>query len=305
MSGRQLSPHLKLDTYLQSFYHVACKSFREAEGLISCQPFTEGEVVSFRAITYDKSGHVLTITLARPPANAIDLALARAVKEAVQEASSDDDVWVVIITGAGKAFSTGSVFDLKALHRRVRGTSRTQPQIASLRLSQTLLQLRKPVVAVINGDALGQGLELALACDIRLASRRARLGLPQVKQGIIPWDGGTQLLPRLVGRARAIELILTSRILTAREAQQIGLVNKVVASADLRAEAQELAEKLASAGPVASRYTKEAVVKGLDMPLEQGLSLEADLSILLHSTKDRAEGVRSFLERRKPSFRGE
>lgn len=262
--------------------------------------------MSFRAITYDKSGHVLTITLAHPPANAIDLALAQEIKEAVQEAASDDDVWVVIVTGAGKAFSTGSAYDLKALRTRGRGVRRTgAAQIVSLRLSQTLLQLRKPVVAAINGDALGQGLELALACDIRLASRGARLGLPQVKQGIMPWDGGTQLLPRLVGRARAMELILTSRILTAREAQQIGLVSKVVASADLSAEAQALAEKLASAGPIASRYTKEAVVKGLDMPLEQGLSLEADLSILLHSTKDRAEGVRSFLERRKPSFTGE
>ena len=157
----------------------------------------------------------------------------------------------------------------------------------------------------LNGDALGQGLELALACDIRVASETSRFGLTQVEEGSLPWDGGTQRLPRLVGRGSALEMILTSRILTAKEAMDIGLVNEIAAHDQVPVRAQQIAATIACHGPIATRYLKEAVTQGMDMTLEQGLRLEADLNITLQSTSDRAEGIRSFLDRRTPEYTGE
>jgi len=157
----------------------------------------------------------------------------------------------------------------------------------------------------INGDALGQGLELALSGDIRLASDRARSGFPQLETGVIPTDGGTQRLPRIVGRAKALELILTAETINAEEAFEIGLVNKVVAPESLASETQAIAQTIAAMGPIAARYIKEAVNKGLDLTLEQGLRLEADLYFLLHTTADRTEGIKAFLEKRPPRFRGQ
>jgi len=169
-----------------------------------------------------------------------------------------------------------------------------------------LAAVEKPTIAAINGDAIDQGLELALACDIRIAVAEARLGLTHLKRGLIPWDGGTQRLPRIVGRAWATDLLLTGRLIDAEEALRIGLLHQVVgdAKALLRA-VEEWANNILEAGPIALAYAKEAVVKGADMTLEQGLRLEADLAILLHSTHDRGEGIRSFLERRRPAYRGQ
>jgi enoyl-CoA hydratase/carnithine racemase len=170
--------------------------------------------------------------------------------------------------------------------------------------AQAVASVDRPVIAAINGEAIGPGLELALSCDLRIASDEARFGLPQLSQGFIPWDGGSQRLPRIVGRARALELLLTSRTIDAVEALRIGLVNKVVPAKALLPESQALARQLAAKGPIALRYAKEAVNKGLDLTLEQGLRLEADLYFLLHTTADRIEGVRAFLEKRPPRFRG-
>lgn len=165
-------------------------------------------------------------------------------------------------------------------------------------------RIEKPVIAAINGDALGQGLELALACDLRLAADGARLAITQVTQGLLPWDGGTQRLARLVGRGKALEMLLTGEAVEAREAQRLGLVNQVMPREGLASKTQELASRLAAHAPIAARYAKEAILKGMDMTLEQGLRLEADLSIILQTTEDRAEGLAAFLERRPPRFKG-
>jgi enoyl-CoA hydratase/carnithine racemase len=162
----------------------------------------------------------------------------------------------------------------------------------------------RPVIAAVDGDALGLGLEIALSCDIRIASEKARFGLPQVARGRIPLDGGTQRLPRIIGRGKAMELLLTAETISADEALEIGLVSKVVPPEALAGEVDKLAETIAAKGPIALRYLKEVVNKGLDMTLEQGLRLEADLYFLLHTTADRTEGIKSYLEKRPPKYKG-
>jgi enoyl-CoA hydratase/carnithine racemase len=171
-------------------------------------------------------------------------------------------------------------------------------------VAASVASLYPPVIAAINGDALGQGLELALGCDIRISAETAHFGLPQVAQGLIPMDGGSQRLPRLIGQARALELLLTAKTIDAREALDLGLVDKVVPQDRLRPEVEALATRLAAKSPIALRYAKEAVIKGMDLTLDQGLRLEADLYFLLHTTRDRSEGVRAFLEKRQARFKG-
>ena len=165
--------------------------------------------------------------------------------------------------------------------------------------------IEKPVIAAINGDALGQGLELALACDIRIASQKAHFGFPDVALGLIPSDGGTQRLPRIIGRGKALELILTAEIINAAEALEIGLVTKVVPAESLIAEVDALAKAIAGKAPISLRYIKEAINKGLDLTMEQGLRLEADLYFLLHTTGDRTEGIKAFQQKRPPEFKGQ
>ena len=243
------------------------------------------------AIVWNKQQHIARITLNRPQAsNAVDQEMAREMAEACREIGGDDDVYVVVITGAGDgAFCAGS-----------------EPEGATgYGVAACVAGLEQPVIAAINGDVLGEGLELALSCDIRLASRDAKFAMPQVARGAMPADGGTQRLPRIVGKGKALELIFTGETVGAEEALEIGLVSKVVAPEDLAAEAEALAQSLAGKAPIALRYAKEAVTKGLDLTLEQGLRLEADLYFLLHTTDDRTEGIRAFLEKRPPHFRGE
>ena len=157
----------------------------------------------------------------------------------------------------------------------------------------------------VESAALGQGLELALACDLRLAVQGAMLSLDQVSRGELPWDGGTQRLPRLLPPGVALDMVLTGRRMSAEEALAFGLVSAVVPTEALGQRAAELAEKIAAMAPIASVYAKEAVLKGLDAPLDQGVRLEADLAILLHTSRDRAEGIGAFLQKRKPRFTGE
>jgi enoyl-CoA hydratase len=160
-------------------------------------------------------------------------------------------------------------------------------------------------IAAINGDAWGEGLELALSCDIRIASEGARFCLPHTGYGLIPGGGGTQRLPRLVGKGKALEMTLTAEPIDAQEAFRTGLVNKVVPHDELLQEVEELAGRIIARAPIALRYAKEAVNKGLDLTLEQGLRLEADLYFLIQTTDDRMEGIRAFLEKRSPQFKGE
>ena len=177
--------------------------------------------------------------------------------------------------------------------------------VSQRRAASTLASVPIPVVAAINGDAVDHGLELALACDFRIACYGAQLGVTDVGRGVVPWDGATQRLPRLIGRSRALDMLLSSRLVSAEEALEMGLVNAVVAPSDLHQTTRQLAEIIASGAPIASRYAKEAVLGAMDLPLEQGLRLEADLNILLHSTKDREEGIRSFLDKAVPKYQGE
>jgi enoyl-CoA hydratase len=243
-------------------------------------------------VIYTKKGHIAHITLNRPEANnSVNQQLAQELEEVCGQIKQDDDIYVVTVTGAGdKAFCSGGELEP--------GTSRFSP-------ANAVASIDCPVIAAINGDALGQGLELALICDIRLASDKARFGLPQVARGLIPMDGGTQRLPRIVGRGKALELLLIAETISAEEALEMGLVSKIVPPKELASEVEVMAENIAAKGPIALKYVKEAVNKGLDMTLEQGLRLEADLYFLLHTTADRTEGIRAFREKRQPKFRGE
>ncbi|MFB3119553.1 MAG: enoyl-CoA hydratase/isomerase family protein, partial [Stenotrophomonas maltophilia] len=179
-----------------------------------------------------------------------------------------------------------------------------QQWIADLRVADSVAELPVPVIMALNGDALDHGLELALAGDIRLANENAKFGLTDLASGGFPWDGGTQRLPRLVGPAWAQDLILTGRVLDAHQALELGLVNRVTPPGQALAEARELAEQILRGGPLAARYVKEAVYQGVDLTLPRGLALEADLNIILQSTRDRAEGLASFAEKRPPRYSG-
>jgi len=239
---------------------------------------------------------VAVITLHRPEAgNAVDHAMAADLREACRSVIEDDAVHLAVVTGSGRHFS-------------VTDPSAKQPSspddFDSLRVAEALAAIPKPLLAALNGDAIGQGLEIALACDLRIASESARFALDHILHGAIPWDGGTQRLPRFIPRAIALELILTGKSISATEAKELGLVNEVAPAGEVLARATALANKLAAMAPIAANYVKEAAAKGMDVTLAQGLRLEADLAILLHSTSDRAEGLKSFLEKRAPHFAG-
>jgi enoyl-CoA hydratase len=242
----------------------------------------------YSTIIYTVKDHVATVTLNRPEAGKrLNLELAQELADVCRRINQDDDVYVVILSGAGdKAFCKGG------------GVEK-----AGYKAAAAIAAIEKPVIAAINGDALGVGLELALSCDIRLASDKAKFGFPEVAKGLIPADGGTQRLPRIVGRGKALELILTAGTITAKEALEIGLVSRIVPGKELMPEAEALARDIAAKGPIALRFIKEAVNKGLDLTLEQGLRLEADLYFLLHTTKDRTEGITAFREKRPPKFK--
>ena len=171
-------------------------------------------------------------------------------------------------------------------------------------LSKLISEFHRPVIAAIQGDIIGIMLELALACDMRIASESSHFGLPHIRTGAIPSDGGTQRLARIVGRSKAMEMILTGESIDARDAFKWGLVNQLSKPENLMSVATKIASGIASKAPVAVRYAKEAIVKGMDLKLEQGLRLEADLYFLLHTTSDRIEGIKAFQEKRKPRFHG-
>lgn len=222
--------------------------------------------------------------------NRIDLSLAQALCELAEDLEFDDSVAVVVLTASGPAFCLG-VEDGGDWEQRADWV-------------QAIAALTRPVVAVIEGDAIAEGCEMALACDLRVVSTRARFALPQLREGRLPHHGGTQRLPRLVGRMRALDLILTGRSVDAPEAEAIGLVSRVAVPEELEGTAHEVVAALCRMGPIALRYVKEAILTGADMPLDQGIRLEEDLYVLLQTTADRREGVDAFLARRRPVFRG-
>jgi enoyl-CoA hydratase/carnithine racemase len=244
------------------------------------------------------------VTLCRPDRdNAIDASFVRDLRDACEAMSSRDDVRAVLLAAEGDHFSRGWDWDA-LLGETTDAASAFREQGIPTDPFGCLAGLPQPIVCAINGEATGAGLELALACDVRVASEDARFSLPEVSRGLLPFAGGTQRLPRLVGRGKAIEMILTGEPVDASEALRIGLVSAVAPRDRLIDEAEAIAARIAERGPLAVRYAKEAISRGLEMPLEQALRFETDLTIILQTTEDRAEGVRAFLEKRRAEFKG-
>jgi enoyl-CoA hydratase len=252
----------------------------------------------------EKEDGVRVLTVHRPEKlNALNSDVLAALDRGLAECEADTGLRCVIVTGSGeKAFIAGA--DIGELSRLTPIEGR-EHSLRGQALLNRIANLTIPSIAAINGYAYGGGLELAMACTLRVASENARMGLPETSLGILPGYGGTQRLARLVGRARAFELILTSeKGLTAQEAERIGLVNRVVPAGQALAAARELAGKIAANGPAACRYAMEAIRRGLEMPLAEGQAFEATLFGLCAATEDMKEGMTAFLEKRPPKFAG-
>jgi enoyl-CoA hydratase len=259
--------------------------------------------MDFKFIIYEKSEGVATITLNRPEAlNAFSKEVVAEAMQALEEIKNDENVRVVVLTGAGeKAFSAGA--DIKTMI----GMNALKARDLSLmgeRLCVALENLEKPVIAAINGFALGGGLEVAMACDLRIASETARMGQTEINIGLIPGWGGTQRLTRLVGRGKAKEFVFTGKMFDAKTAEQLGLVNMVVPTDKFREAVRQFALDLASRAPVALKVAKTLINKGADIGLESALALEREGFGVVASTEDLQEGVKAFTEKRKPAFKG-
>ena len=252
--------------------------------------------------TENKDG-ILIITIDRPKVlNALNAQTVTEIGEAFEAAREDASVKCVILTGGGeKAFVAGA--DINELAQMTPITGKATAEKGQ-RVFRNIERFPKPVIAAVNGFALGGGCELALACHMRIASENAKLGLPEVTLGIIPGYGGTQRMARLLGKGKALELILTGDRIGAEEAERIGLVNKVVPADQLMATCEEMARKIATRGPLAVSAAIEAVMSGSDMPFDEGQVLEATLFGLLASTEDMKEGMAAFLEKRPARFAG-
>jgi enoyl-CoA hydratase/carnithine racemase len=249
-------------------------------------------------------GRVAHLELVNPPLNLITRTLLEELDEALAAlgASSAGDVRAVVVSGRGeRAFCAGSHVGEFEAQRGSAGRERLELEE---RVSRRLADLPMPTIAAIEGNALGGGLELALCCDLRIASSRARLGLPEVRLAVTPGAGGTQRLPRIVGPARAKELILTGRIVSADEAVRIGLVNEVVRAGEARARADVVAEEIAARGPLAVREAKRLIDAAMDRDLDAGLAAELDASERVFASEDMLEGASAFLGKRDPDYRG-
>ncbi|MCF6266038.1 MAG: short-chain-enoyl-CoA hydratase [Desulfuromusa sp.] len=259
--------------------------------------------MGFENLTLATDGAIATVTINRPRAmNALNRDTLEELKQLFSELEQQEEIKVIILTGAGgKAFVAGAdiaqMQQMNALEAR-----------AFARLGQQVMtnieQCSKPVIAAVNGFALGGGCELAMACDIRLASEKAKFGQPEVNLGVIPGFAGTQRLSRLIGKGRAKELIFTGDMIDANEALRLGLVNKVIPAEQLLEAARAMAEKIAAKGPVAIRFSKEAVNKGLEMDLDKANAYEAELFSLCFASNDQKEGMSAFLEKRPADFQG-
>jgi enoyl-CoA hydratase len=258
--------------------------------------------MGFETLLLDNSDHVATITINRPDKrNALNAVVRRELVDALDRLRADDDARVVILTGAGHtAFIAGA--DIAEFADRTPLQQREAMQ--GRRVFDEVAAFPKPTIAMINGFALGGGCELALACDMRIANRSARLGQPEIRLGLIPGGGGTQRLPRLVGAGCALRLILTGDLIDAAEAYRIGLVDVLVEDGELHERTLEIARAMAAHSPVALRLAKSAVAAALEVPLSAGLAHERELFITAFGSEDRREGVNAFIEKRAPEFTG-
>lgn len=259
--------------------------------------------MSYTNLRVEKKDKVAIVTIHRPEKrNALNDQTMDELDQAFAALGADPETGGVILTGAGdKAFVAGADIGELATQSPVAGKERS---IRGQKILARIENLGKPVVAAVNGFALGGGCELALACHVRVASETAKLGTPEVKLGIMCGYGGTQRLPRLVGPGRALEILLTGEMVDAQEALRIGLVNRVFPAESLLAEAEALLRKMLANGPLSLRFTLEAVRSGLEMPLDEGLRLEATLFGLICTSDDMKEGTQAFLEKRPGQFRG-
>ena len=258
--------------------------------------------MSYELLTFEVADRIAAITVNRPDKlNALNDALMRELGVAIEEARARDDVGAVLLTGAGRAFVAGADIAELADQNATEGKARAE---RGQRVFRRFEQSPKPTLAAVNGFALGGGCELAMACHIRLASEAAKFGQPEVKLGIVPGYGGTQRLPRLVGKGRALHLLLTGEIIDAAEAHRIGLVNRVVPAAELIPAARAMLGTIIAQGPLAVAQCIEAVDRGLEMPLDDAIALEAAYFGVLSASADKAEGMRAFLDKRTPAFTG-
>jgi len=259
--------------------------------------------MEFKYIIYEKSGGIATITLNRPEAlNAFSKEVIEEILKALEDVKADENTRVVILTGAGeKAFSAGA--DIKAM-KGMNALKARELSLMGEKLCDALENLEKPVIAAINGYALGGGLEVAMACDIRIASENARMGQTEINIGLIPGWGGTQRLTRLIGKTKAKELIFTGKIVDAKTAEQLGIVNMVVPTEKFRETVQQFAAELASKAPVALKVAKALINKGSEISLDAAIALEREGFGVVASTEDLQEGVSAFIEKRKPTFKG-
>jgi enoyl-CoA hydratase len=257
---------------------------------------------SYTTLTLEKKDQTALLTFNRPEVlNALNTTVATESLDALQSIQNDPDVRVLILTGAGRAFVAGA--DIAEMESKTAEEARIYCELGH-RFMNSLQDLPQPVIAAINGFALGGGLEVALACDIRIASESAQFGLPETILGIIPGWGATQRTARLVGAAKTKELIFTGRRIKADEALSMGLVNQVVPDEELMDTVNEMAAAMCRQGQTALRHAKTVINHGLDLPLDEALRLEIDTFVDLFDTDDRREGMKAFLEKRKPNFTG-
>jgi enoyl-CoA hydratase len=258
--------------------------------------------MTFDNLLLARDGAVAILTINRPKVNALNGATLAELRAAFEALQSDDTVRAIVLTGGGdKAFVAGADINELAVLTPAQGKEHAR---LGQRTFDLIENLGKPVIAAVNGFALGGGCELAMACTLRVAADTAILGQPEINLGIIPGYAGSQRLPRLVGKGRALEMLLTGDHIAAARAYEIGLVNKVVPAAELMAAATAMAQTLATKAPIAVRYIIEAVNQGLDMPLAQGQFLETALFGAIASTDDTKEGTSAFLEKRKAAWKG-
>ncbi len=259
--------------------------------------------MEFKYIIYEKSEGIATITLNRPDAlNAFSKEVVDEVLQALEDIRNDENLRVAILTGAGeKAFSAGA--DIKTM-KGMNALKARELSLMGEKLCNALEKLEKPVIAAINGYALGGGLETAMACDMRIASENARMGQTEINIGLIPGWGGTQRLTRLIGKTKAKELVFTGKIIDAKTAEQLGIVNMVVPAEKFKETVRQFALELASKAPVALKVAKALIDKGADISLDSALALEREGFGVVASTEDLQEGVSAFMEKRKPAFKG-